>query len=244
MNRPFAGFSAERSHAILLPMELFTQVLAEVRDLGELKVLLTIFRLAAAKQEPAKGTPRVVSWPELCQDEVLQRGLDTLGGERTSQERLDRALEQAVARGTLLHLVVQQKGHAESCYAINTAANRRLLEQMEHPADLLQDGPPRSASEVRVERPSIFALYEQNIGMVTPILAGELEEAAQQYPAEWIEEAFGEAVAYNRRSWRYVQAILERWEREGRGERADRGERPIDFEKYTRGEYADLFGDG
>lgn len=70
--------------------------------------------------------------------------------------------------------------------------------------------------QVQVERPNIFVLYEQNIGLLSPLIAEELKEAADRYPAEWIEAAFREAVLYNKRNWKYIRAILRRWETEGR----------------------------
>ena len=68
-----------------------------------------------------------------------------------------------------------------------------------------------------MERPTIFVLYEQNIGLLTPMIADELRDAEQHFPAEWIADAFREAVLHNKRSWKYVLAILERWRTEGRG---------------------------
>ena len=70
-------------------------------------------------------------------------------------------------------------------------------------------------------RPDIYTLYEQNIGPLTPILSERLREAATVYPAAWVEEAFAEAVNYNRRSWAYIARILENWAADGR----DRQER-------------------
>jgi len=75
--------------------------------------------------------------------------------------------------------------------------------------------PPRSI-QVQVERPNIFVLYEQNIGLLSPLIADQLKDAADQYPAEWIEAAFREAVQHNTRKWSYISAILRRWETEGR----------------------------
>jgi DNA replication protein len=77
------------------------------------------------------------------------------------------------------------------------------------------EGKPSSV-QVQVERPNIFVLYEQNIGLLSPLIAEELRDAADQYPAEWIEAAFREAVQYNKRKWSYIRAILRRWETEGR----------------------------
>ncbi|MCH7997643.1 MAG: DnaD domain protein, partial [Chloroflexi bacterium] len=65
-------------------------------------------------------------------------------------------------------------------------------------------------------RPNIFSLYEENIGIMGHIMAEELKEAEKSYPQEWIEEAFREAVVQNKRSWRYIEAILKGWMTEGR----------------------------
>jgi DNA replication protein len=77
---------------------------------------------------------------------------------------------------------------------------------------------------------NIFTLYEQNIGMITPMIAEELKEAEKLYPPRWIEEAFKEAVTLNKRSWRYIARILERWASEGK----DSGEHKRDIKKMTQ----------
>ncbi len=47
-------------------------------------------------------------------------------------------------------------------------------------------------------------------------------DALERYPSEWIEDAIGESVAYNRRSWKYIQRILEQWAVQGRGDQRER----------------------
>ena len=74
-----------------------------------------------------------------------------------------------------------------------------------------------SPSSPRNDSPNIFSIYEANIGMLTPMIADELREAENLYPASWIEDAFREAVEQNKRSWRYIERILERWTQEGKG---------------------------
>lgn len=61
----------------------------------------------------------------------------------------------------------------------------------------------------------IFQIYEREIGMLTPMIACELAEAEKEYPPNWLEPAFQEAVRANARNWRYVQAILKRWKVDG-----------------------------
>jgi DnaD/phage-associated family protein len=48
------------------------------------------------------------------------------------------------------------------------------------------------------------------------MIASQLEDAADHYPADWIEAAFSEAVQRNKRNWKYISAILRNWETEGR----------------------------
>lgn len=243
MKRPFHGFSGRKEEAVVVPKELLGELLAEIEDLAELKVLLAVFRLLSDRKKRERELPRAVSWEELRRDEDLRAGLAVLGHDIPPEERLDRGLERAVARGALLHLVLQRAGHAESWYLVNTPANREWATRVqENPGKMLAGTPWADTGAAEIERPSIFTLYEQNIGLVPPVLVDELEQAARRYPPDWIEDAFREALAHNARSWRYVQSILQRWEREGRGQRPSGEEKPIDFEKYTRGEYADLFG--
>jgi DnaD/phage-associated family protein len=90
-----------------------------------------------------------------------------------------------------------------------------------------------------VERPNIFVLYEQNIGLIQPLIAEELREAEKTYPAAWIEEAFKIAVERNARNWRYIQRILERWAAEGKDDGRDRRRSEKDRRRYIEGEFAD-----
>ena len=93
------------------------------------------------------------------------------------------------------------------------------------------------------DRPTIYDLYEQNVGLLTPLLAEELRDAAEAYPADWIEDAFREAVAQNKRNWRYVQRILESWASRGRGTGGTtwrRPDPPEDSRRYLEGRYGRL----
>jgi hypothetical protein len=48
------------------------------------------------------------------------------------------------------------------------------------------------------------------------MIAEELKAAEQLYPVSWIDDAFREAVSRNKRNWKYIEAILKRWDSEGR----------------------------
>ncbi len=83
-------------------------------------------------------------------------------------------------------------------------------------------------------RPSIFALYESNIGPLTPMIADALEDAEKTYPPDWIKDAIALAVENNKRNWRYCETILKRWQAGGKDD--GRG-KP---QAVTRSEYKTL----
>jgi len=89
--------------------------------------------------------------------------------------------------------------------------------ERERDTDTEQMQIPAGAAAEQPGSENIFRVYEQNIGIVTPMLVPTLTEAEKTYPMAWIRDAFGEAVAHNARNWRYVEAILKRWQAQGRG---------------------------
>jgi DnaD/phage-associated family protein len=222
----FAGFPPGKNPYIPLPEQFFTALLPEIEDIGELKVTLHLFWLLYQKY----GDPRCASDRELLADPLLRRVMRRQGDPRPTDERLRAALGLALARGTLLRVRVRVDGEIVTWYFFNTSRSRlavsRLQRGEESPELLLElEDPgwlPSGDHEysVEVERPNIFSLYEQNIGLLPPLLAEELREAEQTYPYEWIEEAFRLAIQQNKRRWSYIRAILDRWQSDGKGEQA------------------------
>jgi DnaD/phage-associated family protein len=237
-----------------VPTTFFGTLLRDIDDLAELKVTLHCWRLI----QQQKGSTRYLRRSALEHDRALLQALAGSGqwavgsgqikgpeGLPSSREVLSEALERACARGTFLSVEVESEGGSERCYLLNTRANQQLVVKLQ--AGELQLGPfsaiVSTAPPPALPRPGIYELYEQNVGLLTPLIAEELREAELEYPAEWIEEAFREAVVLNRRSWRYIHRILENWAQYGRGERGEnRGypQPPEDAGKYLQGRYGRL----
>jgi phage replication O-like protein O len=64
---------------------------------------------------------------------------------------------------------------------------------------------------------NIYQLYTENIGELTAMMRDELVDAEKEFPQEWFEPAFLEAVKSNVRRWNYVRRILENWKTNGVG---------------------------
>lgn len=225
--REFTGFPAGKVKFTPLPNLFFSELLPAIDDLAELKVTLHVFWLLHRK----RGHPRYVTSRELSADGVLLKGLMALG--KPPEEALQEGLERGVARGTLLRLVAETDDGEEQWYFLNTDDGRRTVAKIKSGA--LKLGVTFVPSEPQaVERPNIFVLYEQNIGMLSPIIAEELRDAEQTYPDAWIEEAFRIAVERNARNWRYVRSILERWATRGKDDGLKKDRR-----RYIKGKYAE-----
>ena len=81
-------------------------------------------------------------------------------------------------------------------------------------------------------------MYEENIGLLTPMIAEELRDAEKTYPELWIKDAVKEAVNAGKRNWRYISAILERWATEGKSDGTHlRDFKKTDPDKFIKGKY-------
>lgn len=63
----------------------------------------------------------------------------------------------------------------------------------------------------------VSTVYENNIGMITPLIHGHLETAVSTYGAEWVIDALVESSSRGARHWNYAATVLRNWSIEGRG---------------------------
>lgn len=229
--RQFTGFPA-RAEFTPVPKAFLSRVLPQIEDMTELKVTLHLFAIIYSK----RGQIRFATPGELLADAGL---VASLGQQRQPREALREALDSAVKRGTAIRLLLETATGPEEAYFVNGEAERKTVARIRNGELALRGLKAAPLPEAPMEQPpNIFALYEQNVGMLTPMIADELRDAEKTYPEEWIKEAFGEAVSLNKRSWRYIARILERWATEGRKDDRQRREpSQADPDKFIRGRY-------
>ena len=207
----FAGFSAGKTHITPLPNEFFGQVLPIIDNLAELKAILYLFW----KLSLDSGDTRYLRLNDALNDLIFLAGMGKTSAEQEKNTRA--AFKQAAQRGVLKEIEVKRGGVTETWYFLNSPKGRQAVEKLRrgdfrgliHDIDDVIIGLER-------ERPNVFLLYEQNIGMVTPMLAEKLRQAERDYPQDWITEAFSQAVEHNKRSWAYIHSILRRWSKDGK----------------------------
>jgi DNA replication protein len=232
----FKGFPP-RVEVTPLPNVFFSEVLLIISSLLELKAVMQIFFLLSRR----KGYPRFVSFIELGRNAVIAGELRKMTGD--ADALLRSALESAVTHGILLHIPIDVDGESDDAYFINNQAEKDTISKIMSGTLKIPRVEIRVQEEPASEQPrDIYSLYESNIGMLTPILAEELQEAEHLYPPEWIQDAFREALRANVRNWKYIHGILKRWEREGRkdGKPVGDSQKEGDPDKYIRGKYGHM----
>jgi DnaD/phage-associated family protein len=227
-SRDFKGFKAGKNGSVQVPNPFFSELLPLIDDLAELK--LTIYCFWALQQR--EGKYRYVRLRDLVDDQIFMMSLDSdaVG----AAQALHRALDSAIARGTLLHVTIAGPHSDDHLYFMNTEKGRAAVEALQR-GDW-QPGPEDRPVALIAERPNIFALYEQNIGPLTPMISDILRDAENTYPADWIEEAMKIAVEINKRNWRYVEAILRRWVSEGKSSRPQTAD-VLEQDPYLQNDY-------
>lgn len=218
---PFDGFP-RNVRATPVPDPLFNSLLEEIEDLAELKVTLRLIWLLGQK----RGSSRYVRGSDVLNDPTLLRGLKGLGGD--PRDRIRQGLSLALTRGTILRRQgatgnEDVAGNSESIYLLNSEENRKRLAGIMPSVEALPTS-DNYAEATAVPTagapgsPSIYDLYENNIGTIGPLMGQQLAEAEDRYPPPWIEEAFKIATFENKRSWSYISAILRRWAAQGKND--------------------------
>jgi len=231
----FKGFPA-KSQFTAVPNAFFSTLLPQISDIAELKTTLHIFQTLYQK----RGYPRFTSYRELLGNRSLMSSLKEAKG--SPDEALRNALEMAAQRGTILHLVMDRDGTPEDIYLLNTESDRQTMAKLQGGELKLSGLELKEPALIDAEEPpDIFSLYEQNIGMLTPMIAEELRDALKVYPENWISDAIKEAVSNNKRKWSYISAILERWTAEGRDDGTYRGDsKKTGPDKYLKQKYGHI----
>lgn len=231
MNTPFSFPS--RMEFTPIPNPFLNQVMPTIDDIVELKV--SLHALAALYQK--KGYPKYLTIAEIIESPGVITSLDAEG--ELAISKLRQTMEKASHRGVFINLVMQQDGKEVTIYLLNDDRGRMAAEQIASGKIILSGLQSRSVNLTPPEgTPNLFAVYEQNIGLLTPLISQEISAAEKIYPASWIEEAIKEAVRRNRRSWKYISHILENWATYGKSDATtETYYSKQDPDRYIRGHY-------
>lgn len=217
---PFDGFPSIFK-ATAIPNAFFALVLPRLDTPDALLAFLWTARVVQSR----RGDSRFATADEIWATPGAAESFENIAGGRGG---LESGLEACHAVGALIALRVSGRDARETLYLVNDPPSRRLAARARAGEVRLRPGTAVLSAGPAEQRPGIFRLYEEQIGTITPIVGEQLLAAEDEYPAEWIEEAFREAAELNARSWRYIERILQRWSEEGRGHETPGRDSPED----------------
>ena len=202
----FDGF-ASGAPVTPLPQALLRDLVPSMSDAAEL--IVTLYAVEALAR--VRRYPRRLPSRDLRESRAMIEALANMCAQREVDEAFADGLSAAADRGSLLRARSVQDGVWVEWIALNDADGRRALEAASMP--------PVSQSAYGREPvySSVPEIWQSAFGTaMPPILAEELKSAESRFGLDWLQDAFAEAAANNVRNWRYVQAILERWDTSGR----------------------------
>ena len=172
--KSFDGFIGN-AEVTPVPNQFFTTVIQNIQDINELKLVLHVFWLVNRR----RGYPRIITSKELLSDNILLKGIATKADKQDGAVK--EALNSAVKHGILLHLGIHKEDIYEDAYLINSEPNREFVARVRKNELQISDFKLEEKEVVRpLPQPNIFSLYEENIGLLTPMIVEELKEAEKE----------------------------------------------------------------
>ena len=188
-----------------------------LNNINEIKIFLRIIHLIYQKQNLNTETFEL-SFDEISNDPVT---LKLLGPNSLTKDQTTKKLKE-ICDVLIMKDFINQKIYTNKVTGITkTVFHMETFEKTNDP--VISENNPKN----------IFELYEDNVGMLNPMIVDELIQAENKFPFNWIVDAVKESTTRNKRNWKYIHTILETWDREGKNNGRTLG----NSEKTGYGEY-------
>lgn len=155
--------------------------------------------LNSAKGEPMRSP--LMDGPDTSKGEPMRSSLDAEKGEQNAIR-----VNKTAAKGELA-------GSPEPPIDPPIDPNTNNATRAQAPAQ--QTKAAAAPSMAPLEYQAVVKAYQNEIGVLTPLISEGIKAQMQQSPTEWVIRAIGIAAMRNNRRWAYVEGILRRWQTEG-----------------------------
>ena len=202
---------------ISISSEVLEKSIKNLNNINEIKIFLRIIHLIYQKQNLNTETFEL-SLDEISNDPVT---LKLLGPNSLTKDQITKKLKE-ICDVLIMKDFINQKIYTNKVTGITkTVFHMETFEKTNDP--VISENNPKN----------IFELYEDNVGMLNPMIVDELIQAENKFPFNWIVDAVKESATRNKRNWKYIHTILETWDREGKNNGRTLG----NSEKTGYGEY-------
>ena len=213
----FEGFP-DQSGFVSIPNILFSSILESLDNIATLKLA---FRLTFLIQRES-GKIRFITTNSLLTDPSLVLAIAS-PDINTFEKVVRSSIHTCIELGIFLKTSVETDGRIEELIFLNSNHNKEIIRKINDGEIQMPKLPEASPVPEFSPRPNIFKIYEESIGILTPIIAERLKELEEEVPDTWLYDAIKEASMQNHMRLSYVEGILRRWRQDGRGYRTSRG---------------------
>lgn len=115
----------------------------------------------------------------------------------------------------------REKGVSAREKGVQTPPDPLMIRHDPSVTDATRATPPTAPAQLsapavsEADYQTVVKAYQNEIGLLTPIISDAIKDQLRQCPATWLTLAIGIAVKRNNRRWSYVEGILHRWQVEG-----------------------------
>ena len=204
--QPIQGFPLPDDFATTrIPNAVLSRALTTIEDADEIKLVLRALWLL----EHQRGYPRYITHDDLRRDRVLSVAI-------ADQADFDRILKSAIERGIFIQVSINNN----ICLMFNTESARRAMINVPTTNPTIdnilnKDNNSWDTPAANAGTADAFRAYEENIGILSPMIRQSILAALEDFTDEDITHAVRIAVENESRSWSYVSGILRRWTNEG-----------------------------
>ncbi len=200
--QPLKGFPLPDDYATTrVPNAVLGRVLSHTDDADTIKLILRSIWLLERK----RGYPPFLTIEDLRRDRVLSLVI----GDSS-------AFERTVASAIKLGVLAEVSLSGKKCLMLNTESAQRATSEAAVPSEVDEDDDDGWDAPAASQMPTdAFRAYEENIGVLSPMIRESILSALEDFTDEDITHAVRIAVENESRSWSFVAGVLRRWTREG-----------------------------
>ncbi len=118
----FSGFPDGKLRLTQIPSLFFSELLPYIEDMAELKVTLYSFWSLSRKE----GAVRFLKMGDFLGDELFMKGMGPT--QSSAMDAVERGVELAVARGTVLQVIIESSDGTVDLYFLNTEKGRAAVD--------------------------------------------------------------------------------------------------------------------
>ena len=204
------------------------QLLTQIEDSRVVTLILRAIWLL----DRQRTYPRYIRLHDLRRDRVLCLIID-------SPEALDTVLEEVLA----LSVFLKVRTSDNDLLFLNTDSTVRYISNMavgagDDPNAFSEDGGWETPAASAPSAADAFRAYEENIGVLSPMIRESITSALQDFTDEQISEAIKISVENESRSWSFVAGVLRRWARDGvpHARRSEQSRQPDERRRISEAE--------